>query len=134
MIWSGSLFSKTILIGSGSLFSKTIVIGSGSISGGPSASLKSGGLSQSITNFISFMKIFCKTILVKSCVYVWRLCFFYVINHTLGIWIILRRIHNTYFGKQPQWSCFFLTRTPSCYEPKSTKSKKGTIDRKSQWS
>ena len=39
MIWSGSLFSKTILIGSGSLFSKTIVIGSGSILGGPSASL-----------------------------------------------------------------------------------------------
>ena len=40
MIWSGSLFSKMILIGSGSLFSKTIVIGSGSISRGPSASLQ----------------------------------------------------------------------------------------------
>ena len=39
MIWSGSLFSKTIVIGSGSLFSKTIVIVSGSILRGPSVSL-----------------------------------------------------------------------------------------------
>ena len=41
MIWSGSLFSKTIVIGSGSLFSKTIVIVSGSILRGPSVSLVS---------------------------------------------------------------------------------------------
>ena len=39
MIWSGSLFSKTIVIGSGSLFSKMMVIVSGSILRGPSVSL-----------------------------------------------------------------------------------------------
>ena len=55
MIWSGSLFSKTIMIGSGSLFSKTIVIVSGSILRGPSVSLN-------MRTYVFSLGQFCKPI------------------------------------------------------------------------
>ena len=64
MIWSGSLFSKTIVIGSGSLYSKTIVIASGSILRGPLVSLvfvRENGDQPEIKSFLEEVsKVFIK--------------------------------------------------------------------------